>query len=147
MNWHLVRFNELSLNQLYQILMLRQAVFVVEQNCPYLDADNTDSDAEHLFACDDNGQIKAYARLFTANQHSCYSRIGRVLTDPSVRRTGLGRELMARAIEHLRHQAPDASIQVGAQVYLTEFYQSLGFNSISDEYLEDGIPHIDMERR
>ncbi|WP_290653327.1 GNAT family N-acetyltransferase [Idiomarina sp.] len=146
MNWFLRTFDELSLRQLYQLLKLRQDVFVVEQNCPYLDADGEDEQAEHLFARSDDGQMIAYARLYQANDSQSYSRIGRVLTAQSVRRTGLGRELMQRAIDYLEQRGSNAPIRVGAQVYLLQFYKDFGFKPIGDEYLEDGIPHIDMER-
>lgn len=147
MNWFLRTFDELSLRQLYRIMKLRQEVFVVEQNCPYLDADGEDEHAEHLFARSDNGEMVAYARLYKANASQSYSRIGRVLTAKSVRRTGVGRELMKRAIDYLEQRTEHGPIRVGAQVYLLQFYQEFGFKPIGDEYLEDGIPHIDMERR
>lgn len=146
MNWFLRTFDELSLAQLYQLLKLRQEVFVVEQNCPYLDADGEDLHAEHLFARCDDGSMTAYARLYQAIGAQSYSRIGRVLTAQSSRRTGLGRELMRRSIDYLKKRSPNAPIRVGAQVYLLKFYQDFGFKPIGEEYLEDGIPHIDMER-
>ena len=146
MNWFLRKFDELSLNQLYQILQLRQEVFVVEQTCPYLDADGADNHAEHLFARNEAGEMVAYARIFQASEQQSYARIGRVLTAQTVRRSGLGRELMTRAIDYLEQRAPGTPIRIGAQTYLLTFYQSFGFKAISEEYLEDDIPHIDMER-
>ncbi|WP_404400598.1 GNAT family N-acetyltransferase [Idiomarina seosinensis] len=146
MNWYLYSFNELSLQQLYQILKVRQEVFVVEQTCPYLDADGADEQALHLFAEDDSGLLVAYARLYVADAQQPYSRIGRVLTHAKVRRSGLGRELMQRAIDFLHQQSPTTPIRLGAQVYLMDFYQSFNFKPISEQYLEDDIPHIDMER-
>lgn len=146
MNWFLRTFDELSLRQLYQLLKLRQDVFVVEQNCPYLDADGDDEQAEHLFARSESGQMVAYARLYKATEQQPYSRIGRVLTAHEVRRSGLGKELMQRAIDYLEQRTEKAPIRVGAQVYLLQFYKDFGFKPIGEEYLEDGIPHIDMER-
>ena len=146
MNWFLRTFDELSLRQLYQLLKLRQEVFVVEQNCPYLDADGEDEHAEHLFARSEDGNMVAYARLYQANSAQSYSRIGRVLTAQSMRGKGLGRELMQRSIDYLQQRTPNSPIRVGAQVYLLEFYKDFGFKPMGDEYLEDGIPHIDMER-
>lgn len=146
MNWFLRTFDELSLRQLYQLLKLRQEVFVVEQNCPYLDADGEDEHAEHLFARSDDGNMVAYARLYQANSEQSHSRIGRVLTAHNVRGKGLGKELMQRSIDYLQQRTPNSPIRVGAQVYLLEFYKDFGFKPIGDEYLEDGIPHIDMER-
>ena len=89
----------------------------------------------------------AYARLYLATADTGYSRIGRVITHEKVRRQKLGREVMQRSIDYLEEYAPKAPIRVGAQVYLLKFYQSFGFEAISDEYLEDDIPHIDMQRK
>lgn len=147
LTWYNKRFDELSTVELYEILQLRQAVFVVEQTCPYLDADGADVHAFHLFARDNNGAIVAYARLFLPSSEAPYSRIGRVISAGSVRRQGLGRELMRQAIAWCEQQAPNAPIRLGAQVYLRRFYQDFGFQEISAEYLEDDIPHVDMERR
>ncbi|MBY6064582.1 GNAT family N-acetyltransferase [Pseudidiomarina sediminum] len=144
--WQVQRFSDLTTTDLYAILALRQAVFVVEQNCPYQDADGSDERAWHLFARSDDGSLVAYARLFAPANEAPYSRIGRVISASSVRRQGLGRELMRRAIDWCRSQAPTAPIRLGAQTYLRAFYQSFGFVEISEEYLEDGIPHVDMER-
>lgn len=146
MNWQLKTFESLSTTELYRILQRREAVFVVEQNCPYLDADGADTDALHLWADAPHVAVVAYARIFIAQGDQRYSRIGRVLTADTVRRSGLGRELMQRAINICQEQAPTQPIRLGAQVYLRAFYESFGFVAISEEYLEDGIPHIDMER-
>ncbi|MDV6316627.1 GNAT family N-acetyltransferase [Idiomarina sp. HP20-50] len=147
MNWHLKAFNELSLHDLYDLLKLRQEVFVVEQTCPYLDADGADEQALHLYARNETGEMIAYARLYLATAATGHSRIGRVITHEKVRRQKLGVELMQRSIEYLEQQAPQAPIQVGAQVYLLKFYRSFKFEAISEEYLEDDIPHIDMQRK
>ncbi|KPD24085.1 MULTISPECIES: GNAT family N-acetyltransferase [Idiomarina] len=147
MNWHLKAFNDLSLHDLYDLLKLRQEVFVVEQTCPYLDADGADEQALHLYARNSAGEMIAYARLYQATADTGYSRIGRVLTHEKVRRQKLGIELMQRSIDYLEKYAPQAPIRVGAQVYLLDFYKSFGFEPISEEYLEDDIPHIDMQRK
>ncbi|MDN7138002.1 GNAT family N-acetyltransferase [Pseudidiomarina sp. 1ASP75-14] len=146
LTWITKSFAELSTRELYQLLQLRQEVFVVEQTCPYLDADGLDDQATHLYALDAEGEMVAYARLFAANESVPYTRIGRVISAGNVRRQGLGRELMRRAIEWCRQQHPQAPIRLGAQVYLRAFYQSFKFREIGDDYLEDGIPHVDMER-
>lgn len=145
--WFTKGFDELTTRELYEILQLRQAVFVVEQTCPYLDADGADADAYHLYARSAQGAIVAYARLFLPSSDASYSRIGRVISAGSVRGQGLGRELMRKAIEWCEHNAPMAPIRLGAQVYLRRFYSDFGFREISAEYLEDDIPHVDMERR
>jgi len=147
MNWHLKAFSDLSLHDLYDLLKLRQEVFVVEQTCPYLDADGADEQALHLYARNDAGEMVVYARLYLATVDTGYSRIGRVITHEKVRRQKLGREVMQRSIDYLEEHAPKAPIRVGAQVYLLKFYQSFGFEAISEEYLEDDIPHIDMQRK
>lgn len=147
MNWYLKAFNDLSLHDLYDLLKLRQEVFVVEQTCPYLDADGADEQALHLYARNSAGEMVAYARLYLATTDTGYSRIGRVITHEKVRRQKLGIELMQRSIDYLEKYAPQAPIQVGAQVYLLKFYKSFGFEPISEEYLEDDIPHIDMQRK
>lgn len=145
--WFIKQFAELTSIELYEILQLRQAVFVVEQTCPYLDADGADTHAYHLYARNAQGAIVAYARLFLPSADAPYSRIGRVISASSVRGQGLGRELMRKAIEWCEQQAPTAPIRLGAQVYLRRFYRDFGFREISAEYLEDDIPHVDMERR
>lgn len=146
LNWIIKSFDELTTKELYQLLQLRQEVFVVEQTCPYLDADGLDDQAFHLYALDANGSMVAYARLFAANEATPYSRIGRVISAGTVRRQGLGRELMRRAIDWCHTHYPDMPIRLGAQVYLRAFYRSFEFREIGDDYLEDGIPHVDMER-
>lgn len=147
MNWQLKTFAALNTNELYTLLQRREQVFVVEQACPYLDADGADTQALHLWADSDHEAVIAYARIFLGQSGDAYSRIGRVLTVQSVRRTGIGRELMQRAIDICREYTPELPIRLGAQVYLRAFYESFGFVAISAEYLEDDIPHIDMELR
>lgn len=146
MIWEIKPFNQLTLEQLYALLKLRQEVFVVEQTCPYLDADGLDQQAMHLWATDDEGDMVAYARLFMPTTATPYARIGRVISAGKVRGQGLGQELMRRAIAWCEQAAPNTPIRLGAQVYLRRFYQSFGFVEISAEYLEDDIPHVDMER-
>jgi len=147
MNWQLKAFAELNTTELYDIMQRREQVFVVEQTCPYLDADGSDIQALHLWANDGKQTVVAYARIFLGKDGDGYSRIGRVLTAQSVRRSGLGRELMQRALDVCHTYTPNLPIRLGAQVYLRAFYESFGFVAISDEYLEDDIPHIDMERQ
>lgn len=147
MNWQLKSFAELSTTELYDIIQRREQVFVVEQTCPYLDADGSDVNALHLWADSDTETVVAYARIFLGEGSDGYSRIGRVLTAQSVRRLGLGRELMQRALDVCHTYTPQLPIRLGAQVYLRAFYESFGFVAISEEYLEDDIPHIDMERQ
>jgi ElaA protein len=161
-------FEQLSGELVYAILQLRQQVFIVEQNCPYLDCDNLDKKSYHLIGwLEENTQLLpvAYLRLipprgqsralphaplqhFGAGDHEPGEQvaIGRVLTAPAVRKHGVGRQLMLKGIEKCDGLFPDTSVAISAQQYLTEFYQSLGFRESSDGYLEDGIPHIEMIR-
>ena len=137
-------FYELSLDQLYAIMTLRQVVFVVEQDCPYLDADGKDQDAHHLLGYQ-NTELVAYARLMPPGlSYPNYAAIGRVVTKSSVRGTGTGRQLMRKSMEWVKKLYNDPPIKISAQCYLTEFYQSMGFVAIGSSYLEDGIPHVAM---
>ncbi|PHN07259.1 GNAT family N-acetyltransferase [Flavilitoribacter nigricans] len=138
-------FYELTLDQLYELMALRQAIFVVEQDCPYLDADGKDQPAHHLLAYNQQREMVAYTRLLAPGiSYDQYASIGRVITRASERRTGLGRRLMQESIAQCRKLYPDAGIKISAQCYLIEFYESFGFRSVGESYLEDGIPHISM---
>lgn len=141
--WIYKPFAELDIHELYSILQVRSAVFVVEQNCPYLDADNRDMDAHHLCGWKDD-MLVAYARILPPGLAFVEASIGRVLTNPAYRRSGAGRELMQIAIERAFSQYDVTVIRIGAQLYLQQFYTSLGFQKVSDQYLEDDIPHIEM---
>lgn len=132
-------FNELTLAQLYKILQLRNEVFIVEQNCPYLDIDGKDENALHLFYMKDDA-ITAYVRILKDD----IPAIGRVIVAQTHRNKGLGRKIMIEAIEKINQDYGRTAIKLQAQVYLQNFYQSLGFYPVSKEYLEDNIPHIDM---
>lgn len=128
--------------QLYKILALRQRVFVVEQNCAYLDADGVDPACRHLWAEGDAGAVHAYGRIVPAGIKFAELSIGRVITAPEARGTGLGKELMQRALA----ASGNVPIRIGAQAHLEKFYGELGFVRASDVYDEDGIPHIEMVR-
>lgn len=145
LTWRWCRFEELSGNDVYEVLRLRQRVFVVEQKCAYLDADGRDRQAHHLLG-EREGVLCAYARVFAPGEERAYASIGRVLTDPDRRRSGYGLALMSEAIRRAELLAPRAPIKVAAQAYLRKFYGALGFEPISAEYLEDDIPHVDMMR-
>jgi ElaA protein len=142
-NWEIKAFEALSALELYRIMQLRNAVFVVEQNCVYQDADDKDQKGWHLCGWD-GAVLAAYCRLLP--QHVSYTdaSIGRVITHANYRGFGLGLQMMKLAIPYLLELFHTATIQIGAQQYLEKFYQSLGFATISDPYLEDGIPHILM---
>lgn len=140
-----IPFDLLTAGELYQIMALRQEVFVVEQNCPYLDADGKDLHAWHLMARDGEGCLLAYTRLLPEGvSYPGYTSIGRVVSAPAARGTGAGREIVRRSIAMCRHLFGETPIKIGAQSYLLAFYSSLGFRSTGEEYLEDGIPHTKM---
>ena len=141
--WILKKFDELSVYELYIIMQLRNEVFVVEQNCVYQDADDKDQKSLHICGWDGNN-LAAYSRIIPQGISYPEASIGRVLTAPAYRRTGAGRELMKTSIRLTLDTFNCTEIKIGAQLYLTNFYQSLGFQQSSSNYLEDGIPHIEM---
>jgi ElaA protein len=136
-------FSELNTDELYKIIHLREKVFVVEQKCYYLDADNNDQVSWHL-TYNVDGILAAYLRILPPNTTYKYPSIGRVVVDERFRENKLGRKIMEEAIAFLKTKYPNLPIKIGAQIYLNKFYKSLGFENIGQEYLEDGIPHIDM---
>ena len=143
LTWTLKEFAELTPAELYAIIRLRNEVFVIEQNCIYQDADNKDQDSLHLCGWLDP-ELVAYTRLIPPGLSYEECSIGRVVTAPAHRKTGAGKELMQVSIEKAFHTFNTDTIKIGAQVYLKKFYESLGFEQCSDDYLEDGIPHITM---
>jgi ElaA protein len=142
-NWYCKKFDDLTPHELYAILQLRNAVFVVEQNCVFQDADNKDQHSFHLMGWKED-QLIAYTRLVPAGKAYEYPSIGRVVTSPAERRTGVGKELMAKSIRQVKELFGPVPIKIGAQLYLRNFYESFGFRCCSDVYLEDGIEHIEM---
>lgn len=146
MRWTLRLWSELTRDELYALMVARQEVFVVEQTCPYLDADGADAEAIHLWAHDETTPVLAYARIFAPGAKGVEARIGRVLTTAAGRKQGLGRALMRRAIEVVGERFGAVPIRIAAQKYLERFYGELGFVSEGPDYLEDGIPHVDMAR-
>lgn len=144
MAWHTYTFEELSGTELYEIIKLRVDVFVVEQKCPYPELDNLDQRCLHL-AYRENGKVLAYARLVPAGVKYDIPSIGRVIVQPDARGRGLAKLLVAKCIDVIRSEWDAQEIQLQGQVYLQNFYQSFGFEPISEIYDEDGIPHIDMK--
>ncbi len=144
--WHIKSFEALSVHELYDILRLRSAIFVVEQNCVYLDIDGKDKVALHLFGTFD-GKIVAYSRLFKAGVSFDNASIGRVVVDANYRDKKWGQELMREAIAGIALHFGESQITIGAQLYLKKFYESLGFTQTSEMYLEDDIPHIEMQKK
>ncbi|MCW3125776.1 MAG: GCN5-related N-acetyltransferase [Bacteroidetes bacterium] len=146
--FELKHFSELTLNELYAIMVLRQQVFVVEQTCAFLDADGLDQQSWHLICYTDSGIMAAYCRLLPIGlSYPGYASIGRVVSEPTLRKEGYGRLIMAEAIRRCTELFGDAPLKIGAQLYLKNFYESFGFAVVGDVYDEDGIDHIKMVRR
>ena len=135
------KFCDLTAEELYEILRVRAEVFVVEQNCAYQDLDGVDLDAYHVFL-QENGKIVAYLRVVDKGKRLDEVSIGRVIS--LRRRQGVGGELMRLGLRVAKEKFGAKIVKVGAQVYAKPFYESVGFRQISDEYMEDGIPHIYM---
>lgn len=136
------RFQELSLQELYNLLRCRMEVFVLEQNIIYQDLDHIDQHSTHMFFTEE-GEILSYLRIIDPGIKYKEPSIGRVLTMPSFRHKGLSRKLMELAILHVRkdHQMP---MRIEAQEYLEDFYKSLGFRSITKPFILEGISHVSM---
>ena len=140
--WKWKTYDALSIDELYQILKIRQEVFIIEQDCNYLDADNLDQVSQHLLAYKDN-QLIAYMRIYpNPNNPKCLS-FGRILVQKKFRGKGIGENLIQRGIDLF---SKDISISMSAQTYLIKFYQKFGFKVVGEQYLEDDIPHIKMLR-
>jgi len=155
LTWQCKSFEEFSTLELYDVLMLRQEVFGVEQRCVYNDLDGLDQIGLHLTARasvhdpDHDGrfglgELHAYLRILPPGQRFAEASIGRVLTRMSARGAGLGNTLMTRGIDTIEKKFPAASIRISAQYHLEQFYVRLGFEAVSAPYDEDGIPHIEM---
>nr|WP_295077872.1 GNAT family N-acetyltransferase [uncultured Roseateles sp.] len=147
LTWHCDPLTALSAAQLYQILALRARVFVLEQQCVYLDPDGLDLEALHLRGLNEAGELQAYARLLPPGlkgPEQTEPAIGRVLTAPEARGQGQGQQLMSQAVAEGRRLWPGLAQVLSAQAHLQRFYAGFGFVPISEVYDDDGIPHIDM---
>lgn len=143
MEWKFKKFNQLTLDELYGVLQLRSEVFVVEQDCPYQDLDGKDKVAYHLFL-EDNNEIVAVLRILPENVSYEEMAIGRVIVKKSYRGRGISKVMMKKAIDFIIKDLGRNKIRLSGQAYLTDFYISLGFKKVSDEYLEDGIKHFEF---
>ncbi len=149
--WSCKPFNDLTNEELYEIFRLRISVFVVEQNCPYQDADGKDQKSLHIMGYAPSPalplqgrELTAYARIVLPGVSYKEVSIGRVVTSQKARRTGVGKILMEKTMEYIKKEFGKAPIRIGAQAYLQKFYEDFGFVREGNEYLEDGIPHIIM---
>ncbi|MCG2417489.1 GNAT family N-acetyltransferase [Aequorivita sp. F47161] len=145
MEFEVKNFEELSRKELYEILQLRSEIFVVEQDCVYQDIDGKDQRALHVMGWKD-GILVAYARCFKAGDYFDEAAIGRILVRENYRKLGYGHQITKVSIEAIKEKYKANTIKISAQIYLVIFYQSHGFKTIGDRYMEDGIPHIAMVR-
>ena len=143
LNWVIKAFKELSVHELYAAMRLRQEVFIVEQNCPYLDADGKDLKSYHLMGYLNN-ELVAYSRIVPPGVSYEEVSIGRVVTATEHRKMAYGVQLMNESIRQIDKAYGPVPIRIGAQLYLKRFYESFGFAQQGEPYLEDGIPHIIM---
>ena len=143
--WQWYAFDQFTTKQLYAVLAARQAIFIVEQDCAYQDLDGLDADAQHLVAWSGE-EVAGYLRLLAPGARFGEPSLGRIITTPIARGTGLGRELVAKGIERAGEMYPAQPIRISAQAHLSKFYGSFGFVVASEQYLEDDIPHVDMLR-
>ena len=143
MEWKIKRFNQLSPLELYDILKAREEVFIMEQECLYHDIDSKDLEAIHIFAQEDN-QVACYLRVLDKGVSYDEISIGRVMTRPAYRGQGYGEQVMEKAIDYVEGVMGESKIRISAQVYLERFYVNLGFEIVSEVYLEDGIEHHEM---
>lgn len=145
-DWQCLRLRDMQPLAVHRMLRARQQVFVLEQNCVYLDADDGDEQAWHLAGWAADWHLMACARIVDPGVKYPEASIGRVLTTTAARGTGLGRELLQRAIERATELHPATGLRISAQRYLTRFYGDFGFVVVGEPYLEDGIAHVEMFR-
>ena len=137
-------FDQLSVSELYKILKLRAEVFVVEQQCAYQDLDGKDEKALHILGKRDGDELIAYARVFKPGFYFEEASIGRIVVAPGNRTEGLGKDIVLFAEKAISQHYGAGPVKLSAQSYLKKFYSDLGYQSIGEEYLEDGIPHVAM---
>ncbi len=143
LQWSVYDFSELGAQLFHDIVKLRIDVFVVEQNCPYPEVDGQDPDALHIVGRRADGALVAYARILPPEANGI-PHVGRVVVAKEHRRTGLGERLMQEAFEVLRQRYGSTRSALAAQTHLEQFYTDLGYVRTGDDYLWDGIPHVDM---
>ena len=146
MNWKWSRFAALTVDDVYDMLGLRSRIFVVEQECVYLDIDGVDRQSWHLLGRDGAGVLQAYLRVVDPGARYELPSIGRVTVDSTQRGTGLGHALLAEGLRRCDEAWPGRANHISAQARLRGFYGGHGYVPVGEEYLEDGIPHIGMER-
>lgn len=143
LNWVIREYDDLNIDELFEMYHLRQRVFIVEQDCAYQDCDLKDKQAFHVFAYR-NKVLVGYLRILKPGVSYNEPSIGRVVVCPSSRGEGIGRILMKKGLEYTQDLFKSSDIRISAQKYLVPFYESLDFVTVGESYLEDGIPHIEM---
>ena len=138
-------FNELTLDELYLILKIRQEVFIVEQKCFYLDCDDLDQKSIHFLGYH-NGFLVCYMRVFNNKEDNIWV-LGRILVSKKYRNLGLGIDLMNQVLEFLSYDKSNYSLEMSAQTYLINFYKKFNFKAEGDEYLDAGVPHVKMIKK
>jgi ElaA protein len=146
LTWQWTRFAGLSGDDVYDMLALRSLIFVLEQDCVYLDADGLDRQSWHLLGRDGHGALQAYLRVCDPGLKAAVPSVGRVVVHPSQRGTGLGHVLVAEALKRCDQAFPGQRNHISAQAHLQGFYGRHGYMAVGEIYLEDDIPHIAMER-
>ena len=145
-NWDFKPFSKLSTDELYSMMVLRQKVFIVEQDCPYMDADGKDLKSHHLLGYDVDGDLVAHLRLVAPGVSYKEMSFGRIVTSDKVRGKGVGKLLMEEGIRQSELLYGKVANRISAQSYLISFYKYFGFKTVGEEYLEDDIPHTEMLR-
>lgn len=144
LNWQIKPYSELTTTEFHDIIALRLKVFVVEQDCPYLDLDGKDKKCYHMLCRDGQGRVVATARILHPGTSYPEVSIGRVVVDSSIRRNGVGNELLKKCKEFVVEEFGNVAIRISAQKHLEEYYRNHAFQSTNKEYLEDNIPHVEM---
>lgn len=142
-HWRWLPFDKLTLRELHDLLALRTAVFVVEQDCPYQEVDGKDEQSWHLLGFE-NQQLQLYSRVLPPGLSYPEVSLGRVVVDPDKRGQGLGYTLMDETMAKIKEQFGDVSVRISAQEHLQAYYAHYGFQAVGEGYLEDDIPHIQM---
>jgi ElaA protein len=144
LDWQIKHYSDLSLNEFHDIIALRLEAFVVEQNCAYLDLDGKDKKCYHLICRNGKGDVVATGRVLPPGLSYADAAIGRVVIDEEIRGHGIGHELMDKCIDFCKKEFGNSPIRISAQKHLEKYYEKHNFNSTGNEYLEDGIPHVEM---
>lgn len=145
--WQIKAFKDLTVDEFYEIIYLRTAIFVVEQNCPYQEVDEKDKQSYHLFGTINNGEIIAVTRILPQGISYDEISIGRVALKKEYRGKGIADNLMVKTLQFIETQFGKQAIRISAQKHLINYYGKYGFKQVGEDYLEDNIPHIEMIKK